>query len=264
MPLCIDPILPGGDIFINLYPDHLEVHNPGLLPTGVTPNNILHKTVRRNEHLAKVFYDLKLMEREGTGFDKMYEILLSNGKQVPIPTEGDDRVTVTIKKRIIKNDVIMLVSRANDEYQLRQKEVICLGLIAQHTTLSAIEFSKILNLQQQNAIRDWLGRLPDLGLIKAKGKTKGVEYYVNPEFLRKVNFKGKTNLKNIEDHRLRELVYQDISTYPNSLIGEINQRVGNEISQRKIKTQLDKMVAARQLIASGIKRWRTYSINQMA
>ena len=257
------PYTTRGDIFINLFPDRLEVHNPGRLPIGVTPENILHKTVKRNEHLAKVFYDLKLMEREGTGFDRMYEILLSNGKQIPIPTEGEDRVTVTIKKRILKNEVVKLVSRANDEFQLNQREIICLGLIAQHTTLSATEFSKVLNLSQSNAIRNWLGRLPDLELIKTKGKTKGVEYFVNPDFLRKVNFKGKTNLKKIETHRLHELLLQDVSMYPNSSISEIYQRIGTEIPFRKIKTQLYQMLADGALACSGKLKSRKYFIDKI-
>lgn len=230
------PYSTRGDIFINLYTDKLEMHNPGRLPIGVTPENILHKTVKRNEHLAKVFYDLKLMEREGSGYDKMYEILLSNGKQVPIPFEGDDRVTVTIKKHIVKTEVVKLVSRANEEFQLRQKEIICLGLIAQHTSLSATEFSKVLNLPQQNAIRNWLGRLPDLGLINSKGKTKGVEYFINHEFLRKLNYKGKTSLKKIEAHRLRELIYQDVSTYPNSSIERNTPANWNGNTLQKVKS----------------------------
>jgi len=258
------PYTTRGDIFINLFPDRLEIHNPGLLPTGVTPQNMLHKTVRRNEHLAKVFYDLKLMEREGSGYDKMYEILLSNGKQVPIPSEGDDRVTVTVKRRISKNEVVSFINRVNEEFQLRQRETICLGLIAQHTTLSALEFSNVLNLPQQNAIRDWLGRLPELDIIRSKGKTKGVEYFVNPELLQKVKFKGKTSLKKIEDHRLRELIFQDLSTYTGSSISEIRHRIGNEISQRKIKSQLDKMVADNEILAEGVRRWRRYSINRKA
>jgi ATP-dependent DNA helicase RecG len=258
------PYTTRGDIFINLYSDRLEVHNPGLLPLGVTPDNMLHKTVRRNEHLAKVFYDLKLMEREGSGFDKMYEILLSNGKQLPIPIEGDDRVTVTIRKRILKNEVVKLVSRANEEFQLRQREIICLGLIAQHTTLSAIEFSKVLNLPQQNAIRDWLGRLQDLSLVQSKGKTKGVEYFVNPEFLKHVDFKGKTNLKKIEDHRLKELIYEDISTYPNSSVSEIHQRIGPEIAVRKVKGIIYQMVDEERLSFTGNLKWRRYSINRRA
>lgn len=258
------PYTTRGDIFINLYPDRLEVHNPGRLPIGVTPENILHKTVKRNEHLAKVFYDLKLMEREGSGYDRMYEILLSNGKQVPILTEGDDRVTVTVKKYIAKPEVVKLVSRANEEFQLRQKEIICLGLIAQYTSLSAIEFSSVLNLPGQTVIRDWLGRLPELELIKSTGKTKGVEYFVNPEFLRKLDFKGKTNLKKIETHRLKELIYQDISTYPNSSIGEIHQRVGTEIPYRKIKAQLYEMVKTGELQATGKLKGRKYFIDKKA
>lgn len=256
------PYTTRGDLFINLYPDHLEIHNPGRLPIGVTPENILHKTVKRNEHLAKVFYDLKLMEREGSGYDRMYEILLSNGKQVPVPSEGEDRVTVTIRKHIVKPEVVKLVSRANDEFQLRQKEIICLGLIAQHGSLSSIEFSKVLNLPQQNAIRDWLGRLPELELILSTGKTKGVEYFVNPEFLRRLDFKGKTNLKKIENHRLKELIYQDISTYPNSSIGEIHQRIGIEIPYRKIKTQLYQMAESSEIKTTGKLKGRRYFIDK--
>jgi ATP-dependent DNA helicase RecG len=258
------PYTTRGDIFINLYSDRLEVHNPGLLPLGVTPDNMLHKTVRRNEHLAKVFYDLKLMEREGSGFDKMYEILLSNGKQLPLPIEGEDRVTVTIRKRILKNEVVKLVSRANEEFQLRQREIICFGLIAQHTTLSAIEFSKVLYLPQQNAIRDWLGRLQDLELVQSKGKTKGVEYFINPEFLKQVDFKGKTNLKKIEDHRLKELIHEDISTYPNSSVSEIHQRIGPEIAVRKVKGIIYQMVDEDRLSFSGDRKWRRYFINKSA
>lgn len=48
------PYTQRGDIFLNLYPDWLEVHNPGLLPLGVTPRNILHTSVKRNEHLARL------------------------------------------------------------------------------------------------------------------------------------------------------------------------------------------------------------------
>jgi ATP-dependent DNA helicase RecG len=255
------PYTTRGDIFIKLFHDKLEIHNPGLFPIGINENNILHKTIRRNEHLAKVFYDLKLMEREGSGYDKMYEILLGNGKEFPVPKEGDDRVMVTIKKRITNTEIVSFINRVNEEYQLRQKEVISLGIIAQHTSVSAIEFSSILNLPEQNSIRDWLGRLVDMQIIKSKGRTKGMEYFINPDFLRKTKFRGKTNLKTIEEHRLKELIYQDIKTFPNSAISEIHQRIGTEISQRKIKVQLDKMKNEELISPIGEKRWTRYSIN---
>jgi ATP-dependent DNA helicase RecG len=254
------PYTTRGDIFINLFPDRLEVHNPGLLPIGVTPKNILHKTIRRNEHLAKVFYDLLLMEREGLGYDRMYEVLLSNGKQLPELFEDDDRVMVTVRKGILRNEIVKLISRANQEYQLRQREIICLGLIAQHTTLSAIEFSNILNLQQANAIRDWMGRLQEFGLVKSKGKTKGMVYFVNPEFLRKVSFKGKTNLKKIEDHRLRELVLEDLKTYPGSSLSDIHQRIGKEIKVSILRKQINKLIKDNLSKPNGSMKFRTYSL----
>ena len=66
------PYTQRGDIFLNLHPDRLEVVNPGRLPLGVTPQTILHASRRRNDGLARVFHDLGLMEREGSGFDLMY------------------------------------------------------------------------------------------------------------------------------------------------------------------------------------------------
>ena len=258
------PYTTRGDVFINLFTERLEVHNPGLLPMGITPKNILHKTIRRNEHLAKVFYDLKLMEREGSGYDKMYEVLLRDGKQIPIPSEGDDRVTVVVKKRIIKNEVISLINAINDEYQLRQKELICLGLIAQHVTLSALEFSEILNLSNQNGIRDWLGRLLDLEIVQSIGRTKGVEYFINPKLLQKAKFKGQTSLKKIEAHRLRELIYQDILTYPDSSISEIHLRIGLEIPLRKIRTHVYDLTKEGILNKKSDSRWRKYSIDKKA
>ena len=130
------PYTTRGDVFINLFPDRLEIHNPGMLPLGVTPNNILHKSIQRNPHLAKVFYDLKLMEKEGSGYDKIYEALLSSGKPIPELEENDDRVKVTIRKRIVNKHVIQFIEKVNAEFQLRSKEIISLGLIAQSTLIN--------------------------------------------------------------------------------------------------------------------------------
>lgn len=45
------PYTQRGDIYLNLDPDKLEVVNPGRLPLGVTPRNILHASRRRNDGL---------------------------------------------------------------------------------------------------------------------------------------------------------------------------------------------------------------------
>ena len=89
-----------GDIFINIHPDYFEIINPGRLPYGVTPNNILHKSKKRNPNFAALMRALKYVEIEGSGYDKMYEILLQQGKNVPIVYEGNDFVSVKVCRRI--------------------------------------------------------------------------------------------------------------------------------------------------------------------
>lgn len=83
------------------------------------------------------------------------------------------------------------MDKAGQEYQLKQKEIIALGLIAQHSSLTAIQLSKILNQKDEAGLRNWLGRLIELELVQSKGKTKGTEYFINTDYLRKLNFKGK-------------------------------------------------------------------------
>ncbi|HEX2796720.1 MAG TPA: ATP-binding protein, partial [Immundisolibacter sp.] len=175
------PYTQGGDIFINLFPDRLEVHNPGLLPLGVTAANILHTSRKRNDHLAQVFYDLKLMEREGSGYDRLYEQLLASGRPGPKVEEGDDRVTVTVQRRIAHPEVIDLIGKADSSYQLQPRERTALGLIAQEEAITAAQLAKALALRNADELRPWLGRLLDFGLVLTQGRTKGTNYRINPE-----------------------------------------------------------------------------------
>ncbi|MCP1385808.1 ATP-binding protein [Runella salmonicolor] len=251
-----------GDIFINIFPDRLEIHSPGRLPYGVTPKNILSQSIRRNEQLSKVFYDLGLMEKEGSGYDLVYAKLLGSGKPLPVVRETDDRVTVIIKKQFVSKEVVRLMDKAGSEFNLKQKEIISLGLLAQQQSYSATEVAQILNQNEEQGLRNWLGRLLDYELITKTGKGKGTQYAVNAEFIRKINFKGKTTLKNIEDYRLEELIFKDVSTYPKSSFGDIHKRIGEEINKHKVRRLLKEMVNEKKLNVEGINRWARYSIEQ--
>ena len=251
-----------SDIFINIFPDRMEIHSPGRLPFGVTPKNILSQSVRRNEHLSKVFYDLGLMEKEGSGYDLVYAKFLGSGKPLPIVKETDERVAVIVKKQFVSKEVVRLMDKASSEFSLKQKEVISLGLLAQQQSFTALEISNILNQNEEVGLRNWLGRLSELELIIKTGKGKGTQYAVNPEFIRKINFKGKTNLKNIEDYRLEELIFKDLKAYPQSGFSEIHQRIGLEINLFKVRRILKLMVDKGELIKEGEKRGAKYFIKQ--
>lgn len=255
------PYTTRGDIFINLFSDRLEIHNPGLLPLGVTPYNILHQSIRRNEQLSKLFYDLNLMEREGSGYDKMYEVLLSEGKEPPNVEEKDDRVIVTVKSKIKNIEIIETVEKIKANYQLNQKETICLGIILQHKPIMATEFSKKIQGKDDKQIKSWLGNLLRFQIVLTKGKTKGMRYFVNPIILKGTSFE-KTDLSNITEHRLNTLILEDLEKYPNSSIQEIHQRTGQEIPVRRLRNCLYNLVKEQKIKTIGGKKFRKYFIDK--
>ena len=252
------PYTQRGDIFLNLHPDRLEMVNPGPLPLGVTPQNVLHTTVRRNEHLARLFHDLKLMEREGSGFDKIFEVLLSQGRPAPELIESYDRVQVTVRRRILKPEVIDFIAKADQTYQLTQRERIALGLLAQHDALTARELAAKLDLPSVEALQPWLKRLLEWQLLQSAGRTKATRYFIDPGLMRSLNFTGETTLKRIEPHRLAALVFEDLQRYPQSAISDIHKRVGGEIHPKQVKRALDELIERGAVRFEGNNRWRRY------
>ncbi|PKQ68346.1 ATP-binding protein [Raineya orbicola] len=256
------PYTTRGDIFINLYQDRLEIHNPGLLPLGVTPQNILHQSVKRNELLSKIFYDLGLMEREGSGYDKIYEIQLSEAKAIPIVEEGNDRVSVTLYKQIKSVDIIRFLEEVKKRFYLTQKEIICLGIIVQHQAILATEFARIIQSTNDKQIKNWLGNLLDYEVVKTRGRTKGTEYYINPEFLKNIENLEKTTLKQISKHRLEALILTDLERFGKSSISRLHSRIGKDIPLRKLRFVLSELTKVNKIQFEGERKKRLYFIDK--
>ncbi len=251
----------SGDIFINIYPDRVEFVNPGQLPLGVTENNILHKSVKRNERMANLFFALHLMEREGSGYDKMYEVQLTNGKRVPRVEEGEDSVTAIVERRIVSYEAIKVMQTASQKFTLKQKHIICLGIIAQAGSISGSELIHQLELKDNVALRPWLRPLLDMGLVETNdGKTKNVEYRVVSQLLRDSEFKGKTTLKRIEPHRLRELILEDLKLFGPTSIKDLNIRIGEEIGIRSIQRILRKLIEDELVVTTGATTSLRYNL----
>jgi len=254
------PYTQRGDIFLNLHPDRLEVVNPGPLPLGVTPQNVLHTTVRRNDHLARLFHDLKLMEREGSGFDKIFEVLLSQGRPAPELIETHDRVQVTVRRRILKPEVIDFIAKADQTYQLTQRERIALGLLAQHDAMTARELATVLELASVEALQSWIKRILEWELIQRAGRTQATRYFVDPGLLRTLNFVGGTTLKRIESHRLSALIVEDVQRYPRTKIGDIHQRIGMEIPRSRVRRAIEQLVKEGKLFQEGARSGTRYRL----
>ena len=253
------PYTTRGDIFIKVYNDRMTITNPGVLPVGVTVNNILQKTQKRNIHLAKVFYDLHLMEAEGSGFDLMYETLLMAGKNKPIVVEGDDFVEVSVYRKIITKDAARLSDYISTHYRLKRKSIIALGIILQKRSLYASELTNELQLTEQDRLRSYVEPLLTNDIINSKGVGKGTKYEISPLFLNKSKFQSPTTLKTIEPYRLKALILEDLRFYPNSSIAEMANRLP-DVEYNDLEKMVRKMAQEGEIVPIGGRKYRKYSV----
>lgn len=97
-------------------------------------------------------------------------------------------------------------------------------------------------------------------LVQKRGSGKGTNYFVNPNYLKSKGYKGKTTLKKIEAYRLKELIIQDVRTYPESSIGDIQMRIGKEIDLSRIRKILNELIESETISRTGKRRWTRYSL----
>lgn len=220
-----------------------------------------HASRRRNDALARVFHDLGLMEREGSGFDLIYDRLLSQGRPAPVPEEGMDWVKVTIQRRIVRPEVMRLLTESAARFQLTQRERITLGVLAQTEGMTVRELAAVLETGGGGEVAAWLGRLLPFGLVLTTGKTSGMRYFVAPDGLRGAQLDHKTTLSRIAPHRLQALILEDLARYPGSASSDVNRRIGVEISAKIVKRALDDLADIGRVAHEGERRWRRYRLS---
>lgn len=256
------PYTTRGDIFIKLYPDKMVITNPGVLPIGVTVNNILQKTEKRNIHLAKIFYDLHMMEAEGSGYDLIYETLLTAGKGKPVVVEGEDYVEVTVYRKIINKDSSRLCDYIESNYpRFSQKSYIALGIILQHKAIFAKDLSRELQIQEGGRLRPYVDALVNNHIVDTQGRGKGIKYSINPAFVSKTRIQFETTLKTIEPYRLKALIHEDLRYHPNSMMSEISKRLP-DVEYSELEKMVRRMVKENEVIPLGGRKYRRYALTE--
>lgn len=250
----------SGDIMIAVYPDRLEISNPGSLPLGVTKHNILHQRIRRNPHLIRLLSDLCLMEGEGSGYDLIYELNAMDAKHMPLVESDYNNVTVIQYSSIVNQELLPLFSFVNQNYPtLTQKNLIALGLIAMGEKISATDLSKQLQLTDSMRLRNYVDSLVNLGIVLTRGIKKGTSYLINPRLINSARLNLPTSLKTIEPHRLKALIEEDLRLHPDSLMSEICQRLP-DVDAKDIQRQVYYMNRKNMLVTTGGKTNRRYSL----
>jgi len=76
-----------SDIQIKIFEDALQVWSPGGLPYNVTADDLFnpeHTSKPRNRLIAQIFYDMKLIERYGSGISRILDACREEGLPAPL------------------------------------------------------------------------------------------------------------------------------------------------------------------------------------
>jgi predicted HTH transcriptional regulator len=126
----------GTRIRLAVFDDRIEIENPGLLPFGLTVEDIQGGTSKlRNRVIGRVFYELRLIEQWGSGIQRMTAACEDAGLKAPQLEEIGSHFRVTfssVRIRSAKQD-------QTDERisaLLRKSGALSTAVIARHVGLS--------------------------------------------------------------------------------------------------------------------------------
>lgn len=147
----------GAPIRIAVFDDRLEVENPGLLPFGLTIEDLPRGVSKlRNRVIGRVFHELGLIEHWGSGAQRMIASCQQAGLPVPIWEEVGTRLRVTMSTEPVEAPTADPVDQA------------ILNLL-ETGDLNTSEIASAIG-RSTRATRTRLSKLVDQGRVAAIGK----------------------------------------------------------------------------------------------
>jgi ATP-dependent DNA helicase RecG len=147
----------GSPIRVAIFDDRIEIENPGLLPLGMTLEDIQRGVSKlRNHVIGRVFHELGLIEQWGSGIQRMTAACQTAGLPAPVLEEIGTHFRVTLSSVPV------------GPTQLDEKDEGILGFLADGRGSSTAGIAKAVSLSVR-ATRTRLKGLIDRGLVVELG-----------------------------------------------------------------------------------------------
>ncbi|MEZ6196791.1 MAG: ATP-binding protein [Planctomycetota bacterium] len=144
----------GSPIRLAVFDDRLEIENPGLLPFGLTIEDVMDGVSKlRNRVIGRVFHELGLIEQWGSGVQRMLSSCRSAGLGDPEFEEVGTHFRVTFR-----------AGKTPISHELTGTPGRIIQTLRDSGPLSTTKLADALGLTPR-AVRTHLGRLSDDGLV---------------------------------------------------------------------------------------------------
>lgn len=173
----------SGSTLISIFEDRIEFVTIGGLVKGITLDDIkLGVSVLRNQHLANIFYRLRLIEAYGTGILKINECYDDYLVKPTIETTSNAfKITLPNTNFYTEEQKVQAIPKTGSSTSMTKKEErinTVLELCRSRGSIVRSDVEIALGISQSTAIL-LLRELTHDGILTKKGKTKNLRYYEN-------------------------------------------------------------------------------------
>ncbi len=170
-----------NNVFVNIFDDRIEVISPGPIPNNLTVEQIRGKSIPRNRIILELFERLgpDYVERTGTGFNRMDELMKEHGLNKPEYKANQAFVEVTFQGPGEK--ILELVKPSNEtdlrELGLNERQIRALNYLQENKIITSSKYCKLFDAANRTARKD-LNKLLKKSLIERKGKGRSTKYFL--------------------------------------------------------------------------------------
>lgn len=169
----------SSDSIVKIFDHKIEFYNPGRLPDSITIQDLLNNNYRstpRNKLLADFFKDLGLIEKYGSGIQRIINYFRE--EQLPSPEfqniSDGFMVTVFAKER---KEVVENAPENVPENAPEKRITVIMEFIKLDAGISMLDLAKKIGVDHKTIKRD-IAKLKSLGLLRRIGPAKGGHWEV--------------------------------------------------------------------------------------
>ena len=198
-----------GAVYIQWQSDHILITNPGGLPAGITPENILvHEPKPRNPRMAEAFRRIGLVEQTGRGVDKIFMGQLRYGRPAPDYSRSDSEgVRVELRGGEASLEFSAFVFEQDQAGKFLQlDDLLVLNLLFFERRIDLERTEKLIQKGESQA-RAVLERLHERGLIEGRGEKRGRVYILSGSLYQRLKMQAEyVRTKGLDPHEMEEKI----------------------------------------------------------
>lgn len=255
----------GVGVQVQITDDSLDVTSSGGLPRGVRRDNLLVVQQPRSPVLADAFKRLGLVERTGRGVNRMFDVMLRAGRDVPDYSRTTE-VAVTASTAIGRADTdfvrFVLGVEDRDQRSLSLSELLTLRELRRSGPLGVDELEQVTQ-QARPRVLDLLADLRERGLVEARGDGRGRSYHLSAAVYRQLGRPAAyQRVRGFEGEQQRQLVLAHVRAHGSVSRGQVTELC--TLGPRQASHLLATMVASGLLRQQGERRWTRYVLPSAA